>query len=233
MAEEDKKKVRTRKLTEREGRVFDRHAKQKKELLVLKNRMRHYEVPPGSPSLSYEDLRRALNEMTPEQLAQQVQILPPCGSIGDPVMMEPIIGCGTVADLCHVDGKAETETRSSVDFKHHPEAYVLLSDYNGHGEDGDTSYLMDKDEDGELVFVGNVTGKRRPIIERRENEPSVFASRTHGFARTIYSESKPLTDRQEELCRKSELTAEENQELLGIQAELYRRLYRLDRRKEK
>jgi hypothetical protein len=229
MADEDDKKVRSRKLNKREREVFDRHHKQKKELLTLKNRMRHHEA--GAPGFTYQQLRDALANMTPEQLAQQVEILGPCGSIGAPVMLEPVIGAGTIEELCHVDGKVETDTRSSVDFKHHPESFVLLSDYCGFGEDGDTAYTFGTDEDGETIWIGNVTGKKRPLIERRENEPTVFASRTHGFARTIYSESKPLMDRQEELCRKAELTAEENQELLGIQAELYRRLFRLSKKK--
>lgn len=234
--EDKSRKITKREITKRERRVFDRHATQKKELLTLKNRMRHHEGP-QEPSFTYADLQAALAKMTPEQLAQQVQILPPCGSIGDPVMLEPVIGAGTVEDLCHIDGKPQTETRSSVDFKHHPESFILLTDYCGFGEDGDTSYTMEEDADGELIFVGNITGKRRPIIDRRENEPSVFASRTKGFARTIYSMGEPLTARQEELCRKSEseegLTTEESQELIGIQAELYRRIYHLSKKDRK
>jgi hypothetical protein len=36
---------------------------------------------------------------------------------------------------------------------------------------------MDKDENGDTIFVGNRTGKRRPVIERKPGEPSMMASK--------------------------------------------------------
>lgn len=80
-------------------------------------------------------------------------------------------------------------------------------------------------EDG---FIGNKTGKEKPWIERRPCEPSMKASRTSGFLKLLPESDEELMQRQEEICMKGEdATLMEMSELNHIQAELYRRLYRL------
>lgn len=218
------------KFQEESRRVFDRHDKQKKFQILLHGRiMKRSEGEPGPVLFSYRQLRDYLDKMPADALSQQVEILPPQGgSISDIIMLEPVIGVGTVEEMLHVDGEVVTETRSSQDFAHHPERIILLTDYNGHSKDGDTYYTM---TDG--GFIGNKTGKEKPWIDRGRCEPTMKASQTSGFLKLLPESDEELMQMQEDICMKGDAaTTEELSQLNHIQAELYRRIYRLTPREK-
>ena len=63
----------------------------------------------------------------------------------------------TVAFGCVGDLFGSDLCRSVYDNEHHPEDYVIYVDGNPHSEDGDTSYLMNDEEE----LIGNLTGKNK------------------------------------------------------------------------
>ncbi len=85
---------------------------------------------------TYRDLLAALQQLTPGQLDQRVQIAdPPCD--GKPVPMAQGIAIGTV-------GEFEFEgSRSVVDNCFHADEVVVLIDGNPHAEDGATAYKLE------------------------------------------------------------------------------------------
>ena len=222
---------------EESRKVFDRHHEQKKEKLALQLRVGKAFEQVRKSVFTYTQLKAYLDNMSAEQLAQQVQLLGPGGSITDHIMLEPVIAVGTVAEMCSdKEGSLVQETRSSLDFKCHPEEVVLLSDYSGFGEDGDTCYTMTEDEEGEPVLIGNVSGKVKPWVKRKRCEPSIKASRSKAMD-SQYPElsDKALENWQEDLARKSVegcLTREDTDNLAEVQAELYRRIYHLSTKEE-
>jgi hypothetical protein len=122
-------------------------------LAILQNRL-HETVE--NDFFRYKHLKSALDKMTPEQLEQQVQILPG-NPTGEPIQLEPAIFIGTVEEMCHyADGEVSTETRSEVDDKHHPEQVVIGRDGPSRSIEGDTAYEWNDDNE----FVGDHTGKR-------------------------------------------------------------------------
>lgn len=175
-------------------------------------------------SFSYRQLKDILNNSPDSVLDQQVEVLSDPNT-GKPVRLKPVIASGTVEELCHVDGMVIIETRSSVDFTHRPDQQVLLVDHNGFSEYGDTFYTMT--DEG---FVGNKSGKVKPFIKRSKGEPSEKVSRTKAFINHMTQDDKTLEEIQENLAVKLESdTATESEKTLlnNVQAELYRRRYRL------
>ncbi len=107
----------------------------------------------GDGPFTYRRLKEQLALMTEAQLDQEVQIMPN-NPTPDPTRLQPVYGINTVECYCHVDGEVAQETRSAVDFQHHPEQVVMLSDYSPFSKDGDSFYTLE--EEG---FRGNKTGK--------------------------------------------------------------------------
>ena len=107
------------------------------------------------PYFTYQDLYDFLATLTPEQLAQQVQLLEPSGNLSEPVRLDVVIAASTVAELCHMDNEVVLETRNALDFTHRPEQVVLLQDDCPFGKHGDTLYTLEKDGG----MRGNRTGK--------------------------------------------------------------------------
>lgn len=133
-----------------------------KEAVIIKGR-----VDEGT-HFTWKQLLEQLKKLTPEQLAQNVQIFPP-HCTPDPIKLMPVYGVYTVAELCHDGDEVLDETRSADDFKHHPEQVVLMSDHCPFSDDGDTYFTMN--EDG--TMTGNVSGKTTDFLgrsKRKKNE---------------------------------------------------------------
>jgi hypothetical protein len=108
--------------------------------------------------LTYADLKVMLDAMTPEQLAQTVQIFPPHTHHGEKsIELWPVIEFASVGKLVDNGTPDHDRTRSAVDNEHHPEQMVLMVDLNPFSEDGDTYY--------ELTVVGLVGNKTGKILE--------------------------------------------------------------------
>jgi hypothetical protein len=206
-------------------RKFPPHFRQKKEKLVLQSRCskdRFY---------TWKELKDYLDTLNEVQLGQPAQILPNSSCLDKPVLLLPLIGAGTVEEMCSVDGKVLTETHAIQDWEHHNEQVVALSDGAPFDEEGNSEFEMV--EDG---MIGNKTKKLYPHITRKPCEPTTKASRTPGFNSQMGFNDQQLMDQQEELCQKWEkgtISGEERKTLEGIQAELYRRIYQLEPRKKK
>jgi len=82
---------------------------------------------------TYKELLRSLAAMTEAQLDQEVQIMPNNPTPG-PTRLQPVYGINTVE---HYEAE---DTRSAVDFQHHPEQVVLLSDYSPFYEEGNSYF---------------------------------------------------------------------------------------------
>jgi hypothetical protein len=223
---------------EQTNKAFDRHHKQKKERLMLQKRCNKDNLKyERKPDFTYADLKAYLDKMTPEQLAQQVQILSPGGSISDSIMLEPAFAIGSVQEMCSDDkGENVQSTHSALDFQHHPEQIILLSDYCPFGEDGDSYYTMDEDENGETVMIGNKSGKAKPIIKRGRCEPTTLESRSPAMdKRQPELTDEDLQAAQAQFCklsRERKLDLQELNALDFVQSELYRRIYHLSTKEE-
>lgn len=179
---------------------------------------------------SYRQLLDFLHDLTEDQLDQQIQILTDECESGKASLLEPIIGSGTVEQLCHANDEVISETRNVMDFKHHPEQVVLLRDGPPYSEDGDTAYEMVKDG-----FIGNVTGKFKPWVTRKNAEPTIQASRSPIMQPQSQAQTTDLEKRLEELCQlsaKEGLSEEQTKEAESIMLEFYRRIYRLSPRED-
>lgn len=104
--------------------------------------------------MTWKEVLEYLKNLTEIQLNQDAMLLPPQSDGTIPAYLEPIVSLGTVEEMCHVDGETITDTRSSQDFKHHPEQVVMIYDVSPYDVYGNTVY--DLTEDG---FIGNVTGE--------------------------------------------------------------------------
>ena len=113
---------------------------------------------------TWEDVFQALKKLTPEQRKQNAMLLPP-SPLPTPLLLEPVVAIGTVEQMCHVEGKIVTKTRSADDFQHHPEQVVLLYDGCPFDEDGNSFFTMT-----EKGMVGNKTGKVYPFGEKRKKK---------------------------------------------------------------
>ena len=110
---------------------------------------------------TYRELKEFVASLTEEQLDQEVQILPN-NPTPDPTLLEPVIGIDTIE---HYEAE---DTRSAVDFQHHPEQVVLLSDYCPFDKEGNSYFVME--EDG--MMRGNKTGKLYPFGKKDRHENS-------------------------------------------------------------
>lgn len=117
----------------------------KKEKEIIKHRVKESE-------LTYGELLKYLKKLTKKQLEQPVQILPP-NPTPDDTLLEPVVSIGTIEELCH-NGEEISQTKSSIDFKHHPESIVLLRDYCDFDEEGNAFFTLE-----EKGWRGNKTGK--------------------------------------------------------------------------
>jgi len=199
-----------------------------KEQLILKNRLNQEK----KVMYTYQNLKEFVANLTDTQLAQQVQLLGPDNHTS---LLCPVIGGGTVEEMCHVDGVIAQTTHSVIDFEHHPEQVILLSDHCPFSEEGDQYYTMDEDEDGEPIMIGNKTGKPHHIVKRERCEPTIKASRTPAFDKRQQNTDEELMAAQEEFARLSKerpLSTQELSALDFIQAELYRRIYHLNTKEE-
>lgn len=97
---------------------------------------------------TYQDLLAALQELSPEQLAQPVQVATCNGNCAKPVELQPAIALGTVAQMEFF------RARSSVDNKYHAEEVVVLFDANPYGEDGAVAYTLGDDGDVSETLYG-------------------------------------------------------------------------------
>lgn len=104
--------------------------------------------------MTYRELREALDELSTDQLSQQIMLLGP-HSGPDPCSLEPVVCAGTVEELLDADGEPEFEVRTSDTFHHVPTQVVLLYDHNPYSVDGDLYYSVGNDD----KLVGNVSGK--------------------------------------------------------------------------
>lgn len=84
---------------------------------------------------TYKDLLAALSVLTPEQLAQPIQVADPSPDCSKPVELQCGIALGTVGEF-GFEG-----SRSVVDNKYHADDVVILVDGNPHAEDGATAYV--------------------------------------------------------------------------------------------
>ncbi len=203
-----------RELTEKDKLILD------KRVLKAKGEMK--------PHFTYRDLLEHLQKLDVSALDQQVEVLPPHND-GKPVRLHPVLGVNTVKEYCHVGEEIDTLTRSTLDFEHHPEQVVLLTDGSPFSVDGDTFFTL---KDGN--FVGNKTGKIKPFIKRHKEEPSVELSRGKAFQSRMTAPTKVLIKSQEELSLKYQdgtISLDEAANLDSIQAELYRRRYQLPEKK--
>lgn len=185
----------------------------------------------SEPDFTYQNLQDYINNLTPEQKQQQVQIFG-SNNNDEPILLDPVIEISTVKELCSASNGEEIQTtRSCLDFKHHPEQIVLLKDLCPFSKDGDIYYSLEEDDDGELIMIGNITGKVEPFVKRKDCEPTIKASKTPIFESKLNQSNEELMNRQEELAELAELsktTKVWNRELDEIQAELYRRIYRIN-----
>jgi len=84
----------------------------------------------------YQEVLEALQQLTPEQLKMDAQVVK-CSNIHEEVNEGlPVIAVDTV------DNFGILYIRSSKDNRRHGDEVYLLLDGNGHAEDGATSYLM-------------------------------------------------------------------------------------------
>lgn len=127
-----------------------------------------------SAYLTFAELKEQLEKLTPEQLSQPVQIMPPCPDYDKPIRLEPVYELDTVFNFLSEDGEEGSQTsRSAVDGEHHPEQVVLLCDYHPFDDAGNFCYELR--EDG--MLVGDKTGEpydyppgKRPTFEFTEDE---------------------------------------------------------------
>jgi RNase P/RNase MRP subunit p29 len=135
-----------------------------KSLEVLRHRIgqdHREETVEFTPDFTYRDLKSKLDAMTEEQLSQQVQVHKSEAVMARVVRLDVAIAIDTVDNLFRsAEGELVQETRSSLDFKHHPEQVILLLDACPFSEKGDTMYEMRK-VDGKTVLVGNRSGEMR------------------------------------------------------------------------
>ena len=118
---------------------------EKQEQLIIKSR--------SGEVTTWADVLKVLKKLTPAQLKQNAMLLP-SSPLPEPLLLEPIIGIGTVKEMCHVKGEIVTETRSADDFQHHPEQIVMLYDGSPFDKDGNSFYTME-----DKGLRGNKTGK--------------------------------------------------------------------------
>jgi hypothetical protein len=177
----------------------------------------------------YKELLQFLQTLTPQQLEQQVQIISAhSGTSPAPINLEPVIDAGTVEGFLYVNGECDYEIHSSVDWKQHPEEVVLLCDGHGFGEFGDTAYVM-QEIDGETCLVGNKSGI--PFLSR-PNEPTEKMGRSAVF-HLSYEENKSVEElfaRLKQLSENFKNSMDDHEdlaEIAALQAELYRREYRI------
>jgi hypothetical protein len=134
---------------------------------VLVNRFKECsfnESKPEDGNFTYRKLLEQMKKMSDEELDQSVQVYPPHNT-PNVVPLKPVIAFDTVKELCaDQNGENCQTTRSCVDNKHHPQQWVLLTDYNPFSEKGDTYYTWEKD--GSLV--GNVSGEVKSIFPRKK-----------------------------------------------------------------
>lgn len=84
---------------------------------------------------SYRELRDALDNLSDEQLDQQVQIMLPDPD-GDKILpMHPGISFNTIKHFLD-----DQKTRSSVDNEHHEEDLIILVDWNMYADDGSIGF---------------------------------------------------------------------------------------------
>jgi hypothetical protein len=133
---------------------MDCYAAQGCQRLILEHRLAGLQ---GSPAggYTYRQLRDYLNTLAELELDQTVQLFTPRGTVGAAARLRPVVGAGTVAALCHVDGAVVTPTRNAHDFQHHPEQVVLVADLSPFSAEGDRFYTL---EPGGLLR-GDATGK--------------------------------------------------------------------------
>jgi len=89
--------------------------------------------------MTYKELKDLLDKMNPKQLEQKVQILPPEPDHTKPIPLHTVIAFDTVHNFFK---PSRCKTRSSFDNKHHPEAFVLLMDWNLYDEDGSIGFNL-------------------------------------------------------------------------------------------
>lgn len=102
---------------------------------------------------TYDDLRRWLALLTPEQLSQRVSLAMSQADGDSPYPLCPVIG------IC-LAGELESGTRGVTDWQHHEDQVVLFGDGHPFSADGDFSYEYVPGEDGgEGKWIGDRTGK--------------------------------------------------------------------------
>ena len=102
--------------------------------------------------MTYRELLNDLLRMSDAELSQTVQVIPPGPSV-PPVELCQAIEFGAVEQFFHCE--PPVATRSSDDNQHHPEQFVILTDWNPFSAGGDLAYELQ--DDGSLV--GMQTGK--------------------------------------------------------------------------
>lgn len=126
-----------------------------KKLETILNSRTHSgrEEKPYKPFFTYRQILECLKNAPDEILDQQAQIMPPHNT-PSPVRLMPVIAIDTVKELLHVGDEITLETRSTLDFKHHPEQLILMADYCSFGAKGDSFYTMVGDK-----LIGDVSGE--------------------------------------------------------------------------
>jgi hypothetical protein len=114
----------------------------------------------GDKKTTWKDVLSYLQSLNEDQLQQEAMLLPP-NPTPETTLLQPIIGMGTIAEMCHINEEIVSETRSGEDFAHHPEQVVLFFDYAPYDEHGNTFFTLT--EDG---FVGNKTGEIHEEIDQ-------------------------------------------------------------------
>ena len=102
---------------------------------------------------TWADVLAFLQTLTPEQLRQAPMAMPPEPDGDKPLGLMPLVTMGTIEEMCHVDGKVVTKTRSCDNDEHHPEQVVMLIDSFPYDNDGNGFYKMEGEG-----WRGNKTG---------------------------------------------------------------------------
>lgn len=122
---------------------------------------------------TYADLKAALEAMTPEQLAQQIQVAKPTPM--PLVELQVGLAIGTVAEMGFY------AVRSTYDNRYHPEDIVLLTDHNPFGEDGAIAY-HGLDDDAEAIYGKNGPTPEIEQIDPREHNDANVSVRSVGHS---------------------------------------------------
>lgn len=121
---------------------------------------------------TYQDLLAVLQKMTPEQLAQPIQVVKDCGDLSKPVELQPAFCIGTVKEL------EFNAARSSVDNVYHPEEIVIMIDSNPFRQDGVIAHKLVGHGKRESIYSKDgPTPPEKQMAEVKTKDPEHFGKK--------------------------------------------------------